>query len=515
MASTSTNSEFASMLSTVADLKKQLQLLSKECQALREENEKLREAKTKVATVEAASANLPPGPKNPAVGKKSLTPVKNQPDSAEAAKTGSPQASKNPAESKSPVTDKTVLPEKAVVKLALKRKVGVPQGPKKPAAAQAQLAGKTASSTEKLTQSRKRSAPKLEGKGAKVKATKVTTSNTFAVLSDPSDMDVEPCEQPEKTNDDAPAPPTTKKIPPIVLRNKSSWVRIDNEMRRRKLNIVKANNVKHGIQLQAATVDDYRGITRMLSDDKHEYHTYELKEDKPLKVVIRGVPQGIPPEEVKSDLEQQGFKVNNVFRMRRRNNKNDELPLVLVALPREQKKIFDLKTVCRLVVSIESLRRGTTRGQCYRCQLYGHTQRNCTAAPRCVKCGEGHWFYQCNLPKDAPCKCANCGGNHPSSYGGCPHRPRPNNKSHTQSKRFDKRTESFAAVAGLTPKTCSTAVQAKPQAPASKPASTTVPQIDPRISPKEAAHTIFDMTRDLSRDLVAFGNLLKACFSSK
>ena len=56
--------------------------------------------------------------------------------------------------------------------------------------------------------------------------------------------------------------------------------------------------------------------------------------------------------------------------------------------------------------------------QCKRCQRFGHTQRNCGYAPRCVACGGAHLTGGCSTPREQP-QCCGCGGNHTASYRGC------------------------------------------------------------------------------------------------
>ena len=58
--------------------------------------------------------------------------------------------------------------------------------------------------------------------------------------------------------------------------------------------------------------------------------------------------------------------------------------------------------------------------QCYNCQNFGHSAKNCKAKIKCVICGEGHSHKGCpNREKQQP-KCANCKGPHVANYKGCP-----------------------------------------------------------------------------------------------
>ncbi|KAA5635076.1 hypothetical protein F3G63_34160, partial [Pseudomonas aeruginosa] len=78
--------------------------------------------------------------------------------------------------------------------------------------------------------------------------------------------------------------------------------------------------------------------------------------------------------------------------------------MILVALeptPEAKKKISCLSTVCGLSgVSIEAPHKRGTPGQCYRCQLYGHSARNCHARPRCVKCLGDHATLDCSRVRE-------------------------------------------------------------------------------------------------------------------
>nr|CAH7725384.1 unnamed protein product [Callosobruchus chinensis] len=101
------------------------------------------------------------------------------------------------------------------------------------------------------------------------------------------------------------------------------------------------------------------------------------------------------------------------------------IPLVKVDLPKEEVEVYKVQDCCQMKVTVEALRRKTGPGQCYRCQQFGHSQLCCRGAVRCVRCAGAHRPSECQVPTSEPAKCANCGGPHPASYGGCPRRPSP------------------------------------------------------------------------------------------
>ncbi|KAG8239976.1 hypothetical protein J437_LFUL019347, partial [Ladona fulva] len=58
--------------------------------------------------------------------------------------------------------------------------------------------------------------------------------------------------------------------------------------------------------------------------------------------------------------------------------------------------------------------------QCHRCQSFGHIDKACNMPPRCVKCGNNHLTSECKKEAAEAAMCANCKGDHPASYRGCP-----------------------------------------------------------------------------------------------
>ena len=92
--------------------------------------------------------------------------------------------------------------------------------------------------------------------------------------------------------------------------------------------------------------------------------------------------------------------------------------VVSVAKGTDVEKVRSLSELCGLRVSVETYVAPKAPLQCKRCQRFGHTQRNCGYAPRCVACGEPHPSGECSTPRQQ-LKCCSCGGNHTANYRGC------------------------------------------------------------------------------------------------
>ncbi|KAJ8915586.1 hypothetical protein NQ315_012471 [Exocentrus adspersus] len=137
------------------------------------------------------------------------------------------------------------------------------------------------------------------------------------------------------------------------------------------INYTKARLAKDGVAIYPNTPTDHRKMSSVLTDRGKEYHTFTLSEERMLRVVIRGIPAGIPPSEVQLDLARQGYPGAIVHRMTGRQNKQ-EMPLVPFQAQADQESIVQLTRCCSLVVRVERQRKQQAATQCHRCQRFGH-----------------------------------------------------------------------------------------------------------------------------------------------
>ncbi|GFX03325.1 translational activator of cytochrome c oxidase 1 [Trichonephila clavipes] len=159
------------------------------------------------------------------------------------------------------------------------------------------------------------------------------------------------------------------------------------------------------------------------------YYFYVItpKNERPIKIVIKGFPKTADPEDIKADLEEEGFQPDKVTQLVRRRTKQ-KLPVFLVTLPRsiENLKIFDLKTLAHLNITVDGYNgKGIT--QCFTCQNFHHNSDNCFLKPRCLKCGEEHVTKDCPIKQRLDTKfCINCQVyGQMANWHGCPCFPKP------------------------------------------------------------------------------------------
>jgi len=84
----------------------------------------------------------------------------------------------------------------------------------------------------------------------------------------------------------------------------------------------------------------------------------------------------------------------------------------------EVSRVRSITKFCGLRLSVESYLAPKGPMQCKRCQRFGHTQRNCGYAPRCVAYGVSQLSGGCSTPREQP-QCCGCVGNNTANYRGC------------------------------------------------------------------------------------------------
>lgn len=247
-----------------------------------------------------------------------------------------------------------------------------------------------------------------------------------------NEVDREPIAAPSLANP-SPAPPSqaperVKTPPPVYIRDKGAWPNISAYLDARNI-VYKARTTKDNLRVQVNDPSAHRTLTSYLRAENIGGHSYPLPEERKLRAVIKNIPKEIDAALVESDLKAQGFPVCEVFRMFNRTTKAAyDMVLAVLDLSAEGKRIFKLTRCCKLSgLKVETPASHSYIRQCHRCQLYGHSARNCFARPRCVKCLGDHGTEDClrTLPNPEPPSCVLCGkSGHPANYRGCSEAPK-------------------------------------------------------------------------------------------
>ncbi|GFR29784.1 RNA-directed DNA polymerase from mobile element jockey [Trichonephila clavata] len=63
------------------------------------------------------------------------------------------------------------------------------------------------------------------------------------------------------------------------------------------------------LKVTVADADQYRALNSFLTEAGVEFKSFNLKEDRPVKVVIRGLPSNTEPEDIQAEIAAEGFKL--------------------------------------------------------------------------------------------------------------------------------------------------------------------------------------------------------------
>jgi NAD+--asparagine ADP-ribosyltransferase len=99
--------------------------------------------------------------------------------------------------------------------------------------------------------------------------------------------------------------PPSQRPPPIYV----PGIKNIEELRQTLKSLVGATNETI---IYAANADTYRTIVHKLRSSDVPFHCYQLKEDKSLRVVVRGLHHTSSIEEIKSEIKDHGIEVRNI-----------------------------------------------------------------------------------------------------------------------------------------------------------------------------------------------------------
>jgi len=121
--------------------------------------------------------------------------------------------------------------------------------------------------------------------------------------------------------------PTIKPPPPIFIKGVEDFLGLCNA----SMDLVGADNfycksTTGHLKIQTSNPDSYRNVVRFLRKENAEFHTFQLNDDKPTRVVLRNLHPSTPTDLIKSELEVRSFEVRQVTQVNHRINK---LPLPL------------------------------------------------------------------------------------------------------------------------------------------------------------------------------------------
>jgi len=192
-----------------------------------------------------------------------------------------------------------------------------------------------------------------------------------------------------------------------------------------------------GTKFFCVDVAHFKRLREYCLDQKHTFFSYTLPAERRSKFVIYDLPLHTQPDDIINAYAALGMTCTDATLMSIKK-KRHENHVNFIAYFKGQDNI-KLEQAAQLKI-VNGARCSVARfspnasgpTQCAKCLTFGHGKTNCNIFSRCVRCGGRHESAKCMhlIDKDNPkskipsdkVKCANCQGDHPANYKGCPSR---------------------------------------------------------------------------------------------
>ncbi|GFT25389.1 nucleic-acid-binding protein from transposon X-element [Trichonephila clavipes] len=239
-----------------------------------------------------------------------------------------------------------------------------------------------------------------------------------------------PVTSPSKTNTTQPP-----KLPPPIMLLITDELRMHTTTLTSKMPILRIKAAGNYVKLYTDTQPQHDTLKQLLTELKYPFYSFTPKHERPIKVVIKGLPRTTKTTEIQSDLLDLGYTINKVTQLTG-NITKQPLSVFTISLPRNDfnMNIFNLKTLGYLSITVEGFE---SRGviQCFQCNQFNHTAEHCHLTPKCLKCGENHQTRDCKIKMLDTRYCVNCKVHgHMANYSKCPLFPKPRKGANINSK---------------------------------------------------------------------------------
>ena len=179
---------------------------------------------------------------------------------------------------------------------------------------------------------------------------------------------------------------------------------------------------------------------------------FQTNKTQSKSLAIKGVPTDITDKEFLEFLDLNNI---NYAKAERPESKKDGRVLPIFKLeiygPTEAEALPSQNLACNvtgIVYRVEEFRQPISVTQCFNCQSFGHSAKNCRSKQKCLICGESHSHKGCPNKEARKPNCANCKGPHIASYKGCPEYKKQAFRQHVMNSQ-----KSYAAAVGQKPLT--------------------------------------------------------------
>jgi hypothetical protein len=149
------------------------------------------------------------------------------------------------------------------------------------------------------------------------------------------------------------------------------------------------------------TPETYRKLAKYFKDNNIFYRTYQLKEERAYRIVIKYLHNSTHTEDIRQEVFELGHNIRNIINAQHRTTKEPlNLDFVYLEPAENNKKIYNIKAIQNKITQLEPHQpKKNNIIQCMICQQYGHTKSYCNKPFTCIKCGGSHNSKECKKVK--------------------------------------------------------------------------------------------------------------------
>ena len=140
--------------------------------------------------------------------------------------------------------------------------------------------------------------------------------------------------------------------PPIVIRQKlinaKSLFTTLKSLAKKVIKIkCQTTNNNEKIIIKTENIADYESILKYAKSNCFEFHTYEIKEELPIKVLLKGLHSSTITEVIKDELIELGFKPLEIIQLKVKGT-GIKIPVFILKYPPKTsvENIFKIKRLC-------------------------------------------------------------------------------------------------------------------------------------------------------------------------
>ncbi|GFY28414.1 RNA-directed DNA polymerase from mobile element jockey [Trichonephila clavipes] len=147
------------------------------------------------------------------------------------------------------------------------------------------------------------------------------------------------------------------------------------------------------LRITVQSEEEYRKLATYFRHEQIAFKSFMLKSERPLKLILRGLPTSTELEAVKKEIESEGFKIHKISRLTKFQSKAS-MPLIYIQLINDLNadSIYNYVDMFGTRVAFEPYDGSRNRrpNQCWRCQGFFHSSEVCHLPMKCLKCAGPH-----------------------------------------------------------------------------------------------------------------------------